>query len=194
VTTLRAIRHGESTMNAAGLWQGQADPSLSEEGRRQAHALASTLPAVDLLVTSDLRRAQETAEIVAGQLGVPMAPEPKLRELDVGAWSGLPHAEIAARWPEEHARFRAGDPLVRPGGGESRIALRARVTAALVRWTAAHPDGRLALVTHLGVLRVLSPGLELPNAGTVELCPETFALEGSAAAAAHPPASQEGRL
>jgi probable phosphoglycerate mutase len=181
-------------MNAAGLWQGQADPPLSEEGRRQAGALARTLAPIDLLVTSDLRRARETADILAAAVGAPVAPEPGLRELDVGAWSGLPHAEIATRWPAEHARFRAGDPGVRPGGGESRAMLRARVTAALRRWTARHPDGQLALVTHLGVLRVLAPGLVLPNAGTVRLCPDTFAVEGPSPGLASQPTGQEERL
>ncbi len=116
--SLLCIRHAQSTMNAEGLWQGQADPPLSDEGREQAHALAERLAgdALSLLVASNLRRARETAEITARELGIATELEPGLRELDVGAWSGLAREEIARRWPDEFARFRTGDLDVRAGG------------------------------------------------------------------------------
>jgi broad specificity phosphatase PhoE len=102
---LLCIRHAQSTMNAAGLWQGQADPPLSREGRDQARALALRLvgESLSLLVASDLARASETAEIAAHHLGITTRLEPGLRELDVGDWSGLSHQEIAVPEAERPA-------------------------------------------------------------------------------------------
>jgi probable phosphoglycerate mutase len=151
-------RHGESTWNAAGRWQGQADPPLSELGRAQAARLAERLAGagVALLAASDLARARETAEIVGARLGLSPRLDPALREHDVGAWSGLTHAEIERRWPEDLARFLAGDLALRPGGGESRLALRARVRSAVARLAEGAP-GPFAVVSHLGVLLALAP-------------------------------------
>jgi len=163
---LLCIRHAESTMNAAGLWQGQADPPLSEEGREQAHALAERLVGASLsvLVASDLQRARETAEIAALRLGITTRLEPALRELDVGEWSGLARDVIARRWPEDYARFRAGDLDVRVGGGETRRKLRARVVAALRSLQQIYRGDRIAVVTHMGVIRTVAPGILLSNA------------------------------
>jgi probable phosphoglycerate mutase len=160
------IRHAQSTMNAVGLWQGQADPPLSEEGREQARELAERLGegSLSVLVASDLQRARETAEIAACRLGITTRLEPALRELDVGDWSGLAREEIARRWPEDFARFQAGDLDVRAGGGETRRELRARVVAALRSFQQQYRGDRIAVVTHLGVIRTLAPGVRITNA------------------------------
>jgi len=175
--TLLCIRHAESTMNAAGLWQGQANPSLSAQGREQARALGERLAgeSLSVLVASDLRRARETAEIAGGQLGIATRLEPGLRELDVGAWSGLAREEIARRWPEDFARFRAGDLDVRAGGGETRRELRARVVAALRSLQHGWRGDQIAVVTHLGVIRTLSPGIQITNAEWFRLDMTTLA-------------------
>lgn len=186
MTRFLLIRHAESTMNAAGLWQGQADPPLSQQGRGQARALAQALAAegaaLQALVASDLRRALETAAILGERLGLAAEPVPALREWDVGIWSGLPKDEILRRWPEEVRRIRDGDPEVRPGGGESRGAVAARVRAGLADLTRRFPGGRIGVVTHLGVLRTLQPRLRLSNAGTFWL--EQAALGGMPGAGA----------
>jgi probable phosphoglycerate mutase len=179
VPRLLCIRHAESTWNALGRWQGQADPPLSEAGRRAAEALADAL-AGDAsgcagLVTSDLLRARETAGILAQRWT--LAPEPwsALREVDIGSWSGCVASEIEARWPDDYRRFRAGDPELRPGGGESRRALRARALDAVLALDERFGDASVVVVTHLGWLRALAPGLELANAGTLWL--DTAALD-----------------
>lgn len=160
------IRHAESTWNAAGRWQGQADPPLSERGRAQARQLAESLRAEDLelLVTSDLARAAETAKIVGATLGIDIRPEPRLRELDAGAWSGLSRDEIAGRAGEALRRFDAGDPLAPAGGAESRADVATRARAALGELLDTCGDRRVAILSHQGVLGSLLPGLELPNA------------------------------
>ena len=150
------VRHAQSAWNAAGRWQGWADPPLSPLGEAQARQAARRLCAVApaSVVASDLERARRTAEIVAEALGLgPVAVEPGLRERDVGEWSGLTTAEIEFRWPGmvEAWRTRA---VSSPPGGEDDGAFLARTRAALERVAAA--TGGLALVvTHGGVIRRL---------------------------------------
>lgn len=170
---LLCIRHAESTWNALGRWQGQADPPLSEAGRRAAGALADRLAdevgGCAALVSSDLLRARETAGILGGALRLEPELWPLLREADIGSWSGRVSAEIEALWPEDYRRFRAGDPELRPGGGESRRALRSRALGAVRELERRFAGGRVVVVTHLGWIRSLAPGLQLENAGTLWL-------------------------
>lgn len=97
-SSLYLVRHAQSTWNAAGRWQGQADPPLSDLGRDQAAQLALAFPElVDAaILSSDLERARETAAPLARRIGTPVVLEPGLRELDVGSWQGLTRDEIAA--------------------------------------------------------------------------------------------------
>jgi broad specificity phosphatase PhoE len=152
-------------MNAERRWQGQADPPLSPLGCEQARALAERLAdePFDALYASDLERAHATARALGARLGLAVASHEGLRELGVGAWSGLLHAEILERWPDQYARFRAGDLDVRPGGGESRRELAVRARATLRELIAAWPGGRIAVVTHGGLLRSFAPDLRLAN-------------------------------
>ena len=160
------VRHAQSTWNASGRWQGQADPPLSETGRAQAAALAPALvgEGIERILASDLRRAFETASILGQALGLEPSPDPRLRELDVGDWAGLTRSQIEARDPQLLARFDAGQPDAHPGGGESRSDIRRRVRAAAASIAASAPERCIALVTHLGVIRALLPGTELGNA------------------------------
>lgn len=134
------LRHAQSEWNALGLWQGQADPPLSAQGRRQASVAAVRVTGelgfvnVDLVVTSDLARARQTAQLLADglDLAVALVVEKGLREFDAGEWSGHTLAEIEERWPGEVERFTHG--LVdSPPGGESRAAFDNRVAGAVSR-------------------------------------------------------------
>jgi probable phosphoglycerate mutase len=139
------VRHGESTWNAEGRLQGQADPPLSELGRREAAALAPLLGgfATERVLTSDLRRARETAV----ELGHPeAAPDPVWREIDVGAWQGRDLAELP---PGQEPSWRGGDLV--PPGGERWEELAARVADALD--ALAEAGGNWLVVTHGGVVR-----------------------------------------
>lgn len=164
--TLRLIRHAESRWNAERRWQGQSDPSLTARGRRQAHDLVETLrpKPPQTIVSSDLRRARETAEILGAALGIPVACDARLRERALGAWSGLFAHQVAARWPEELAALRAGDPTLRPPGGESLEEVRRRLGDFLCAWRGQLAEIPAALVTHGGVVRSLFPGVRLANA------------------------------
>jgi probable phosphoglycerate mutase len=139
------VRHGQSTWNAEGRLQGQADPPLSKLGRREAVALRGRLTGfpADRVLTSDLRRTRETA----AALGHPeAAPEPVWREIDVGEWAGRLLADLPAG-PEPS--WRGGDLV--PPGGERWEELAARVADALEALTAA--GGDWLVVTHGGVVR-----------------------------------------
>jgi broad specificity phosphatase PhoE len=166
MTTIFLARHGETEWNRTGRYQGWADPPLNETGLAQARALAEELASTpfDAVYSSDLRRARETAEIVAAPHGVPVVVEPGLREVNVGEWSGLTRAEVEARFP-------GGE---RPGG-ETREQHTARVLAAAERLARAHPGQRVLLVSHGGTMRALrthvsdEPLHPIANCGVLEL-------------------------
>jgi broad specificity phosphatase PhoE len=166
LTVFLLIRHAQSLWNAAGRWQGQSDPPLSPVGRAQADAAARELRGapIDLLLSSDLDRALETARRIGAPHGLAPQPDSRLRELDVGSWSGLTREEIEEREPEMLERFFSGDPDVRPGGGETRREIRQRVRHAMLEIARQHEGSRVAVVTHLGVIRALLPDTELGNA------------------------------
>jgi len=172
-TRLLLVRHGQTPWNAAGRWQGFGDPGLTDLGRQQAEALAAELLATadrnwHRIIASDLGRALETARILSHALELSVEIDHRLRELDVGEWTGLTRAEIEMRDPETLRDFESGEPSVRPGKGESRIEIRMR-TRDCVRDLARRYSGEgLIVVTHLGVIRALVPGAEPDNAGWVE--------------------------
>ena len=166
-TRLLLVRHGESTWNAQSRWQGQADPPLSAFGERQAEdatVLLAEVAAVTAVWVSDLVRARRTGELMAQRLGLDgVREEPRLRERDVGAWSGLTRAEIERQWPGYLAARRA------PPDFEGDDALLERARAGL----AAAIDGSagdVLVVTHGGVIRTVERSLgatpeRLPNLG-----------------------------
>jgi broad specificity phosphatase PhoE len=172
VTRLLLVRHGQTPWNVAGRWQGFGDPGLTDRGREQAEALAAELvaradPGWHRIVASDLGRARETAEILSRALELSIEIDQRLRELDVGEWTGLTRAEIEKRDPEILRDFESGEPSVRPGRGENRIEIRTR-TRDCVRDLANRYSGEgLIVVTHLGVIRALVPGAEPENASTI---------------------------
>lgn len=145
--------------------QGRLDASLSEHGREQSARLAERLDAMSLvaLYASPLLRAWQTAEIIGGQLGVPIIDRPGLMERDVGGLTGLTRDEIMAQFPEFVAARREGRRIAIPGfERDGPFALRVRETFAEV--LASHDDGCVAVVTHGGVVGAfLRQALEIPS-------------------------------
>lgn len=153
---LLVARHGESEWNAAGRWQGQADPPLSGRGREQAaRAARGASGLIERIVASDLQRAAETARIVAAHLELEVSLLPQLRERHVGSWSGLTMPEVEARWPGWVAAGRKAEDA------EPDDALWERVVAGLVH--AAAPGGRALVVAHGGVIALLERRLGDPR-------------------------------
>lgn len=158
VTRLIAIRHGETAWNTERRLQGQLDIPLNALGERQAARLAEALrhEGLDAVVASDLGRAWRTAQALAGPLGLPLYPEPGLRERAFGEMQGHTYEEIEARWPEWAARWKARDPgFAAPGGGESLAGFYARCVASAERVAEAFAGRAVALVCHGGVLDCL---------------------------------------
>lgn len=157
VTTLLAIRHGETAWNSDGRYQGQTDVPLNARGHEQAAQVARALAGepLDAVYSSDLARAMQTAQVLATQIGVPLRIDPALREQHFGAFQGLLAPEIDARWPAEHRRWLQREPGFGPPGGESRQAFSDRCVAAVLRLAHQHPGQTLAIVCHGGVLDCL---------------------------------------
>ncbi|MET0560240.1 MAG: histidine phosphatase family protein [Gaiellaceae bacterium] len=152
-TTIVLVRHGETDWNRENRFQGRADPPLNDTGREQARELAAVLCTESFAAayTSPLRRAAETAAILAGVLGVGAVPDGSLMEVDVGSWSGLTRTEVEARFPAGFARW-----LEYGHGwddGETYGELGARVVSGLVDIAARHPEDVVLAVTHGGPIR-----------------------------------------
>jgi broad specificity phosphatase PhoE len=162
-TRVVCIRHGETDWNAAGRWQGRAPVPLNADGLAQAERLARYLAAAkthfDVLYSSDLLRARQTAQAVADALNLDLLLEPRLREVDLGDWQGLTRDEVQAWDPIHYAAFHADYYTVPPPNGESRNQLRERVRDAFDDITARHPDQIIALVSHGGTLGMLIESL-----------------------------------
>jgi probable phosphoglycerate mutase len=150
-------RHGETDWNRDGRWQGHTDIALNDAGREQARALAALLGGrgIGRVHASDLRRAHETAEIVAAALGV-AAPvvDRDLRERSFGIFEGLTRDECAARHPEHWAAYRAEVSRV-PPGAESHEALARRMHGAVARAAAGGDAVPVLVVSHGGSIRAL---------------------------------------
>lgn len=150
MTRLLLVRHGQSTWNADGRWQGQADPPLSALGRLQASHAARAVGSVDVIVASDLERARDTALLISEAIGVgPVVVDPDLRERDAGEWSGLTRAEIEDAWPGYL------DARKRPPGWESDASVLERLHRALDRIEQEYSGADVLVVTHGGVIYAL---------------------------------------
>jgi broad specificity phosphatase PhoE len=166
VRRILIIRHGESEWNRAGRWQGWEDIALTADGEAQARARGADLCAAGhrfaAIYTSDLVRASRTAELLAGALGAPAPrPEQGLRERFGGEWQGRTGSEIDRQWPGVRAAWRRGD-LAAPPGGETDSEVVDRVHATLARIEATDALGPVLVVTHHGVLRLLSQRAGVP--------------------------------
>jgi probable phosphoglycerate mutase len=153
VTVILLARHGETDWNSERRWQGHADQPLNEVGRAQARELAEMLAgrAIDVVYSSDLVRAHETALLVADRLGLPVEVDAALREVDVGDWSGRVHTELEDLDPDGYRRWQEGGKGW--NGGESYEEMGERVVAAVLRLAARHAGQTVLIVTHGGSIR-----------------------------------------
>ncbi|MFN0184730.1 MAG: histidine phosphatase family protein [Aquabacterium sp.] len=155
---LIVIRHGETDWNRRNCFQGQIDVPLNATGRSQALALAAALGSepIDVVVSSDLSRAQETAAIATAALGQDIERDPRWREQHFGLLEGQELADVQATQPQLWAQWLRHDPdFALPGGAESVRAFHERVVGAVQALAQAHAGRRVALFTHGGVLDML---------------------------------------
>ena len=149
-------RHGRTSWNAEGRAQGHSDIPLDDVGRTQARASATRLASLGpaAIVSSDLRRAADTAAELAAVTGLAVAYDVRLREISFGEREGLTHAESLARFPEQMRRLAVSDDVRFPGG-ETYVETADRFTAALTDVVAAMaPDDLVVVASHGGAMRV----------------------------------------
>lgn len=158
-------RHGRSEWNAAGRFQGQLESDLDDVGRQQARDAAAKLAELRpaRVVSSDAARARDTALALTSLLGTRSTYDARLREIDLGRWSGLTRDEVRAAFPDEFADWQAGRD-VRRGGGETLADVGVRAAAVVGEHLASVESGPLVLVTHGGTaLSALIALLDLPG-------------------------------
>ena len=171
VRRLVMLRHGQTEFNAGSRMQGQLDTDLTDLGRSQALAAAEVLAKRQplLIVSSDLRRAYDTADTLAQCCSLPVHVDPRLRETHLGDWQGLTHHQVDAGSPGARLAWR-DDARWAPHGGESRVDVADRSTplvAELVagerQWGADDAERPVVLVAHGGLIAALTAALlDLP--------------------------------
>jgi broad specificity phosphatase PhoE len=155
---LTVVRHGRTSWNESGRFQGHTDIPLDEHGRAQARRLAERLcgERYDAAFSSDLARARETAETILGERSAMLVLDPRWREMRFGTWEGRTWAQIVERQPELVAEGAAKPRFYTPSGGESYDEVCARVARALADLERTSANGASVLiVTHAGPLHAL---------------------------------------
>jgi probable phosphoglycerate mutase len=161
------LRHGQTEFNAGSRMQGQLDTDLSDLGRAQAVAAAEVLAKRQplVIVSSDLRRAHDTAVTLADCCDVTVRTDARLRETHLGDWQGMTHQEVDAMSPGARQAWRE-DATWAPHGGESRIDVADRtlpIIAELVEgepeWGDDDSDRPVVLVAHGGTIAALTAAL-----------------------------------
>lgn len=157
MTRFLIVRHGETPYNAGGRIQGHLDIELTEKGLDQARLAALRLKdeKIDIVYSSDLKRASATGEAIASHHNLPVLTTPLLREANLGEWQGLTIQEVAERYPEEHAAYSKDSITNRPSGAEHLEDVIARCRQFLDEVIAAHPDETVAVACHGGSVRGL---------------------------------------
>jgi len=153
---LLLVRHGQSTWNHEHRIQGQLDPPLSDEGRRQAAQLGRRLAGrrFAALYSSDLKRATETSKAIGKTVGLEPTPMAELREIYLGEWEGLRTEELADRFPKAWAAWAEEPDWDLVPGGEGSSAFESRVKATMDAIFQRHVDGDVLVVTHGGVIQI----------------------------------------
>ena len=174
VRRLVMLRHGQTEYNAGSRMQGQLDTELSDLGRDQAVAVAEVLAKRQplLIVSSDLRRALDTAVALGERSGQPVSIDTRLRETHLGDWQGMTHLEVDAIAPGARLAWR-DDARWAPHGGESRVDVAGRslplvkeLVADQPDWGTEEPDRPVVLVAHGGLIAALTAvllGLPVDN-------------------------------
>lgn len=160
-------RHGQTDYNLEGRFQGQTDIPLNALGRTQAAQAASYLSRLhpDLIVSSDLSRAADTADELASLLNLTVTSDDRLRETAFGQWEGHTREELSASWPEELEQWLSGADM-NPPEGESRSESGRRVASAITDIIGGSDAQTIAIVAHGAVLRAAAElllGMEGPG-------------------------------
>jgi broad specificity phosphatase PhoE len=182
MTAIIIIRHGETDWNIEGRYQGQADPPLNQRGFDQAYKLAEKLTKfnLDLVYSSPLQRAYQTAQIIVDHLHLPLHTDVRYSEIDQGDWQTRLRSEIEDLYPDLFRRWETEPWEVTPPGGEHLSEVQSRVYTAIDNLIDRYPDQRVGLVTHripIALIKIRYQSLDpdvirtmhLPNIYTEEI-------------------------
>lgn len=162
MTRIVLVRHGETEWNRVETFRGRADVPLTATGLAQAEATARRIASEwqpVAVYASPLARAVQTAEAIAGRLGLPVQTHPGLADIDYGLWQGLTPDEARAQWPEEVAAWYGTPHTAMIPGGETLEAVRMRAMEALEALAARHEGDTTVLVGHVVVNRAILQGV-----------------------------------
>lgn len=164
-TRVLLARHGEVDARHRGTIYGRLDVDLSEAGLRQSQSMANSLEGVqlDAVISSGLRRAEAAASLVRGPRGLPRHDDPRLVEMDRGAWAGVALSDLRHDDPESYRLWVQRRGALPGPGGESPADVAARVIPAIGDLAAGNPGGRILIVAHMWVVRsAVCHALEIP--------------------------------
>lgn len=169
MTRIYLVRHGQTLWNHAARYQGHTDIELSETGRKQAYTLAQRLARekIDAVYASDLKRALETANILAAPHNLPVKTLSELREINFGVWEGLTFDEIKNKYQELAERWHISPATVKIPGGETFGEVKERAYKVILKLAQRHDPGAIIVVTHGGTIRTIICallGIDLNNA------------------------------
>lgn len=160
MTRLWLVRHGETNWNIEGRYQGVSDVSLNDNGRSQAQEmgriLASNGVRYHAIYSSHLKRAYETAIIIAHWLKLPVFVDKRLREMELGEWESQLYSEINKKYPEKIKERLVNPAHAHAPGGESALELAERMSRAADDISAIYPGGDVIVVTHGMSIKTLS--------------------------------------
>ncbi|MDX6294827.1 MAG: ribonuclease / adenosylcobalamin/alpha-ribazole phosphatase [Kribbellaceae bacterium] len=153
------LRHGETPHTADKRFSGSGgdNPGLNETGEAQARAAASylsTIGGVDVVVSSPMRRTQQTAGIVAESLGLDVAVADAWQECSFGDWDGYTFAEVQHKWPEALNAWMEST-AVAPPGGESFDMCARRVRSARDSVLSSYPGKTVVVVSHVTPIKLM---------------------------------------
>ena len=155
-TVLYFVRHGETQWNAKQIMQGHLDSHLTADGIRQAHRLGEKLREMqlDVLYSSDLGRARNTAAIISEYIDLPIILSPGLREKNGGIFQGITWAEVQRRYPVEHQAYHELGPDYVVPEGESWNQAKNRIVATIRGIIDSQAGKKLLVVTHGGLINI----------------------------------------
>lgn len=156
-TKVFLVRHGETIWNVDRRFQGQTDVPLNEKGRRQAEALGRKLSGEKFaaIYASDLRRAYETAALVARGHNLPVQKCPDLREINFGCWEGLTMSDIESKYKIIFQQWLVNPLTTRIPQGENLAEVAVRSVRAVRAIINSHPDSQVLLISHGGAIRTI---------------------------------------
>ena len=185
-TTVVLVRHGITTHTldkrfSGGL--GGGNPGLTDEGRAQVRATADWLAPlaeeIDVVVTSPVRRTQESAEIIGARLGRPVSVEDGLAEMEFGTWDGMTFAEVRERFPDDLDGWLGAHDVAPGGHGESLLVVQKRVLASRDRLLEDYAGRTVLAVSHVTPIKVLvadALGAPLESVFRMELAPASVTV------------------